>query len=111
MKNVLRIILLVVLFSVMVCMSSCMKEEDYYDKTATDGLILQLNDTITATIDGITAAMGDITAKFDLFKAECKAWITELHSTESHTVTFDLNGGSGDVPSQSIVHGEPLQEK
>ena len=67
----------------------------------------------TPEIEGAVMALGDEsgtwgTSKTFDSKSDALTWLQQLMDTETYTVTYDVNGGTGSVPSATVIAGQSL---
>lgn len=67
----------------------------------------------TPEIEGAVMALGDEsgtwgTSKTFDSKSDALIWLQQLMDTETYTVTYNVNGGTGSVPSATVIAGQSL---
>lgn len=67
----------------------------------------------TPEIEGAVMALGDEsgtwgTSKTFDSKSDALTWLQQLMDTETYTVTYNVNGGTGSVPSATVIAGQSL---
>ncbi len=67
----------------------------------------------TPEIEGAVMALGDEsgtwgTAKTFDSKSDALIWLQQLMNTTTYTVTYNVNGGTGSVPSATVIAGQSL---
>lgn len=67
----------------------------------------------TPEIEGAVMALGDEsgtwgTSKTFDSKSDALIWLQQLMDTDTYTVTYNVNGGTGSVPSATVIAGQSL---
>lgn len=67
----------------------------------------------TPEIEGIISALGDVngtwgTSKTFDTKSDALTWLQQLMNTTTYTVTYNVNGGTGSVPSATVIAGQSV---